>query len=265
EGGWASERGNLVAGLAKIGGAVASGIVRFAGDGASRLGRFADRLNKVSSKLSAVGSGIASFDGYRKASAAVSQAKEALEAAQASGNPRAIADAEKRLSQAESQKRAALIGGASGTLNAVAAWTDNRSLFKGQSQQIPPPASSRQFNLRLASQALGVAQGVAGKDLASAAVSALSMSATLANNPGKVDPPGQAAHRWNDAANLAQAGLGYYQAEKGRRAANDAVTDAQQRLDAARRTGDLEAIRQAEAALKQAQAGAESALMSGIA
>ncbi len=259
--------GNIVGGLANIGGAFANGIAGFAANGATRLGRVADTLNKVSSKMSAAGAAISSIDGYRKASQALSQAKEALETAQASGNPRAIADAQKRLSQAENQKRGALIGGAAGAMTAVSAWTDNRSLFAGESKQIPPATQRLQFNARLASQALGVAQGVASKDFAAAAVSALSVTATLKNAPQEkgAPPRGQSAHRFNEAANMAQAGLGYYQAEKGRNAANAAVTDARSRLDAAKRTGGPEAIRQAEAALKEARAGAESALMGGIA
>src|SRR5262249_15626295 len=67
----------------------------------------------------------------------------------------------------------------------------------------------------------------------------------------------------NDVANMAQAGLGYYQAEKGRNAANQAVADAQKRLDAARRDGNPELIRQAQTDLDAAKATAESALMGG--
>jgi hypothetical protein len=258
--------GNLLGGLANIGGALAGGLAAFAGSGATRLGQLADKLNRVSSKMSAVGTGVASFEGYRKASQAVAAAKQALQVAQASGDARAIAAAQRQLSQAESRKRAALIGGAAGAASAASAWSENRSLFAGQSKQIPPAAARQQQNLRLASQVLGVAQGVAGKDLAAAAVSGLSIGATVANAPRSGDVPRSAsALRLNDAANLAQAALGYYQAERGRTATDGAVADAQARLDAARASGSAEAMRQAEADLRRAKADAESALMGGIA
>jgi hypothetical protein len=160
--------------------------------------------------MSAVGTGVAFFEGYRKASQAVSAAKEAQQAAQASGDVRAIAAAQRQLSRAESQKRAAVLGAAAGAATAASAWSDDRSLFAGQSRQIEPARARQQQNLRLASQVLGVAQGVAGKDLGSAAVSGLSVGATLANAPQAGDVPRSAsAIRPNDAANLAQAALGY--------------------------------------------------------
>jgi LysM repeat protein len=262
----AAKSGNLVSGLANIGGAFATGLAEFAGKGATGLGQLADKLNRVSSKMSAVGTGVASFEGYKKASQAVSAAKEALRAAQASGDARAIAAAQRQLSQAENQKRAALIGGAAGAATAASAWADDRSLFAGQSKQIEPATARQQQNLRLVSQALGVAQGVAAKDLASAAVSGLAIGATLANAPQAAGQSrSTSATLLNDAANLAQAALGYYQAEKGRTAADGAVAQAQSRLDAARASGNPEAVRQAEADLRRAKAGAESALMGGIA
>ncbi len=125
---------------------------------------------------------------------------------------------------------------------------------------MPPAQTALERNLQFASRALGVAQGVAGKDYTRAAVSAFSLGATV-NSTRK----GGAENRWNDAANMAQAGLDYHQAEKGRTAATQAVTDAQKRLDAAKRNGNPEVIRQAEADLKRARGAAESALMGGIA
>src|SRR4029453_10999853 len=100
--------------------------------------RFADNLNKVSTKLSAVGTGVASFEGYKRASAAVADAKEGLQAAHASGDALAIAAAQKRVAQAESQKRAAVLGGAVGAATAASAWVENRSLFPDQSKATPP-------------------------------------------------------------------------------------------------------------------------------
>ncbi len=252
--------GNILGGLASIGSGIASGISSFATSATKGLGKFSNSLNKVSTKLSAVGTGVASFEAYKKASQAVSEAKEALQAAQASGDARAIAAAQKQLSQAETQKRAALIGGTAGAATAASALVGSRGLFPGKSKAESPAQSRLESNLQLVSRGLGVAQGVVEKDYAGAAVAGLSLGATVnsAQRGGK-------ENRLNDAANLAQAGLGYYQAEKGRTAANQAVSDAQRRLEAARRGGNPEVIQQAEADLKKAKGAAESALMGGIA
>ena len=252
--------GNVIGGLASIGSGIASGVSTFASSAAKGLGKFADNLNKVSTKMSAVGTGVASFEAYRKAGRAVEEAKEALRSAQASGDARAIAAAEQQLSQAESQKRAAVIGGAAGAASAASAWVENRSLFADQSKATPPAQTALQSRLRLATQGLGVAQSVAAKDVAGAAVAALSLGSTISSAQ-----KGGRENRLNDAANLAQAGLSYYQAEKGRTSANQAVSDAQARLDAAKRDGNAEVVRQAEADLKAAKGAAESALMGGIA
>jgi hypothetical protein len=68
----------------------------------------------------------------------------------------------------------------------------------------------------------------------------------------------------NDLSNLADAGLAYRQSDQAEQAANQAVADAERVLQAARRSGNPAAIREAEAQLQTARRGAEGALMGGI-
>ena len=253
-------RGSLIGGLASIGGAVAGGLGAVAKGAETSLGKFADRLNSVSTRLSAAATGAASLEAYRSAGRAVEQAKAALAEAQASGDQRAIALARRQLDQTERQKRSALIGGVAGSLSAASMWVGDRSLFAGESRQQSPARTRLESNLQLVSRGLGVAQGVASRDFASAAVSALSVGATVGSARR-----GGAPNTLNDAANLAQAGLGYYQASRAEAASGQAVQAAQARLEAARRSGDPEAIRQADQALKAARKEAEGALMGGMA
>ena len=247
---------NWIGGLASIASAAGSGLKSVS----DRFANVADKLDRYASKASAIGAGVASFDAYRKASRAVTEAKEALKTAQASGDAKAIKAAKQALEQAETQKRAAAIGGAAGAATAASALAGSRSLFPGQSKAESPARTALERNLQYAARALGVAQGAAGKDYARAAVSAFSLGATV-NSAAK----GGAENRWNDAANIAQAALDYHQAEKGRSAANQAVADAQKRLDAAKRDGNPELVQKAEADLKKAKRAAESAFMGGLA
>jgi hypothetical protein len=68
----------------------------------------------------------------------------------------------------------------------------------------------------------------------------------------------------NDLSNLADAVLGYRQAEKADSSAALAVEAAEQALAAARRSGNPESIRLAEAQLREASRSAEGALMGSI-
>ncbi|MCI0372276.1 MAG: hypothetical protein L0214_13115, partial [candidate division NC10 bacterium] len=138
--------GNWMGGLASLGSVVGSTLKGVSGT----LGKIADKLDQVSSKASAVGAGVASFEAYKRASQAVSEAKEALQAAQASGDTRAIAAAQKALSQAETQKRAALTGGAAGAATAASALAGSRSLFRGQSEAVRPAQTALERNLQFA-------------------------------------------------------------------------------------------------------------------
>jgi hypothetical protein len=67
-----------------------------------------------------------------------------------------------------------------------------------------------------------------------------------------------------DAANLADAALGYYQTNRSLAATDLAVTDAEKALATAHRSGDAVAIQQAEATLDQARQAREGALMGAI-
>ncbi|MGH2628383.1 MAG: hypothetical protein ACRDHY_17225, partial [Anaerolineales bacterium] len=136
--------GNWVGGLASLGSVAGSALKGLSGN----LGKIADALERVSTKASAIGAGVASFEGYKRASQAVKDAKEAFQAAEAKGDARGIAAAQKKLSQAETEKRAAVIGAAAGAGTAAAALAGARGLFPGKSKANNPAQTALERNLQ---------------------------------------------------------------------------------------------------------------------
>jgi LysM repeat protein len=132
----------------------------------------------------------------------------------------------------------------------------------GQAVDTPGARLTLDAALRTAWRGLNVAQGIHDRDFAAAGVSALGLAA-VARQATDAEP--SKGLGLTDAANIADAALGYHQASRGEAAANAAVADAERALRLARSTGDPAAIRQAEANLQQTRKAREGALMSGIA
>ena len=113
----------------------------------------------------------------------------------------------------------------------------------GEAVDTPEARVTLDVALRTASRGLGVAQGIHDRDYAAAGVSALGLAAVGRQATGA--EPGRTLGL-SDAANLADAALGYHQASRGEASGNAAVADAERALRVARYTGDPAAIRQAE-------------------
>ncbi len=273
-------QGNILGGLASIGAAVAGGIGRGAGSATTGLQRFADRLGQVSGHLQGVAQGLNAVQSYRAADRAVRAAREMLAQAEASGDPRAIAAARRQLEEAERGKRAALLRGL-GTAAMVGADTvgQYRRPAPGQPSDRPTAGTRLESALRIASRSLSTADSVVIRDWEAAGVGALGVAAGVADlrsqRPAENRSPAEAwadgvlgsgprVSTLNDAANVADAALAYRQAERAQAAAEAAVKDAERALDLARRTGEAEAIRQAEDNLWRARRSAEGALMGQI-
>lgn len=273
-------QGNVLGGLASLGAAVAGGIGRGAGSATTGLQRFADRLGQVSGHLQGVAQGLNAVQSYRAADRAVRAAREMLAQAEASGDPRAIAAARRQLEEAERGKRAALLQGL-GTAAMVGADTvgQYRRPAPGQPLDRPTAGTRLESALRIASRSLSTAGSVVIRDWEAAGVGALGVAAGVADlrshRPAENRSPAEAwadgvlgtgprVSTLNDAANVADAALAYRQAERAQAAAEAAVKDAERALDVARRSGESEAIRQAEDNLRQARRAAEGALMGQI-
>jgi tetratricopeptide (TPR) repeat protein len=273
-------QGNVLSGLASIGAAVAGGIGRGAGNAASGLQRFADRLGQVSGHLQSVAQGVGAVQSYRAADRAVRAAREALARAEASGDVRAITAARQQLEQAERSKRAALLQGV-GTAAMIGADTVGQYRRPAPGQPIDRPTAGTRLEsaLRIVSRGSSTAGSVVLRDWEAAGVGALGVAAGISDLRGSGSPENQSAAErradtilgsgprvstLNDAANMADAALGYRQAERVQEAAEAAVKDAERALDIARRSGDAQAIREAEESLRQARRAAEGALMGEI-
>ncbi|HEX9188082.1 MAG TPA: hypothetical protein VGB87_13475, partial [Vicinamibacteria bacterium] len=278
------KQGNVLGGLANIGGAVASGIGSLAATAGDRLDRLSKGLADTSDKLLKAATGVSAARDYQRASRDLVAARQALFAARASGNPQAIAEATKRLEAAERAKQAALFSGVgSAAMVAADLAGERRTPGTGQPQDRPAAASGLEAGLRAASRGLSAAGNVARRDWEGVGVDALGAAAALqsAQRPkeeGWRSPVEQEAaaelqrllgpraqtSTLNDLSNLADAGLAHRQSDQAEEAANQAVADAERVLQAARRTGNPAAIREAEAQLHTARRGAEGALMGGI-
>jgi LysM repeat protein len=253
-----ARRGNLLGGLAGIGSGLAGGIGAFAGDMSKGLGKAAERLDHYSNRLSAVAAGTQAARSYQVARQAVDEARQALATAQASGDRRAVAEAQRQLTQVERQQRASLLGAAGGAFEAASLWVGDKASFPGQAKK-PAAGVGLESRLQLASRSLSVARDVSAGDYVSAAVSGLGVAANLdvARHPGGTT--------LGDASRLADAGFGAYRSQRGLESAHAAVADAEARVRIARASGDRAAVEQAEAALRQARRGLETSVMGAIA
>jgi hypothetical protein len=254
-------QGSVLGGLAALGSGVADAIGRAAEGAATGLQRFANRLGDTSAKLSYAARGIGIVDGYRAASGAVNAARVALREAEASGDPAQVAAARQQLEAAEKAKTSALLGGAASAAGLAADVRSDYAPFPGGPSESPIPQGALDQALRGASRGLGVAEGVQSGDWASVGVNALGVAAV-----GRAATGGESPEKMGltDAANLADAALGYYQTGRGLAAADRAVTDAEDAVGRARRSGDPVAIERAEATLDQARRAREGALMGAI-
>ena len=255
-------QGNLLGGLAAIGSGVAGGIGSLAKAAGDRLGRAAARLGEVSTKLAQAGQAVSTVQSYRSAGRAVSEAKAALRRAEATGDRGAIAAARERLAQAESAKTSAVLGSVAQAASLAADVRASYARQPGQEVDTPAARLTLDLALRTAWRGLNVAQGIHDRDFAAAGVSALGLAAVGRQATG-AEPSKRLG--LTDAANMADAALGYHQASRGEAAANAAVADAERALRLVRSTGDPAAIRQAEANLQQTRKAREGALMGGIA
>jgi hypothetical protein len=256
------KQGSVLGGLAAIGSGVAGGIGSFAktvGDGLSGV---AKRLGDFSTRLAQGGQAVSVVESYRSAGWAVSEAKTALRQAEASGDRAAIAAAQEQLARAESAKTGAVLGSVAQAASLAA---DVRAAYArqpGEAVNTPGARVTLDVALRTAWRGLNVARGIHDRDYAAAGASALGLAAVTRQAAG-AEPSDELG--LTDAANMADAALGYHQASQGEDAANAAVADAERALRAARLGGDAAAIRQAEANLAEARKSREGALMGGIA
>ena len=254
-------QGSVLGGLASIGSGVAGAIGSAAEGTATGLQRFANGLGDASMRLSHAAQGISIVEGYRAAGRAVNDARIALRQAEASGDAAQIAAAREQLQQAERAKTGALLGSAASAAGLAADMRASYTHFVGAARKTPPPLNLTDQVLRGASRGLNVAQGVHGGDLAAAGVNALGLAAV-----GRAAAGRESADKLGltDAANMADAALGYHQASRSAAAADRAVSDAERALQAARLSGDAAAVAQAEANLGQARRSREGALMGSI-
>ena len=170
--------GSLLGGLASIGSVVAGGIRTFAGDRSSGLWKVAERLGHYSNRLSAVAAGTQAAGSYQVARQAVDEARRALAAAQASGDRRAIAEAQRQLTQVERQRRASLLGAAGGAFEAASLWVGDKASFPDHAKN-PAVGVGLESGLQLASRGPSVARDLSAGDFASGAVSSLGVAANL--------------------------------------------------------------------------------------
>jgi LysM repeat protein len=256
------KQGSVLGGLAAIGSGVAGGIGSFAKTVGDGLNGVAKRLGDFSTRLAQGGQAVSIVESYRSAGRAVSAAKAALRQAEASGDRTAIAAAQEQLTRAESAKTGAVLGSVAQAASLAA---DVRAVYAqqpGDAVNTPGARVTLDAALRTAWRGLNVARGIHDRDYAAAGASALGLAAVTRQAAG-AEPSDELG--LTDAANMADAALGYHQASRGEDAANAAVADAERALRAARLGGDAAAIRQAEANLEQARRSREGALMGGIA
>jgi hypothetical protein len=256
----AIRQGSVLGGLANIGGAVASGIGGLAGKTADKLNNFGKTLGDVSDGMLKAATGLSALQAYQRAGRAVDEAKKALAAAQVSGDSRQVEAARRQLEDAERAKQGALFGGlGSAAMVAADMVGGKKTPAPGQSLN-RQPAFGMDAALRAASRGLSLTGNVATKDWESAGASALGMAAVLEGPRG-----GSRTLSLRNAANLTDAAVGEHKALSAENKANRAVAQAALALDAARRSGDREAIAAADEALKQARGAAEGALIGEIA
>jgi hypothetical protein len=255
-------QGNVLGGLAAIGSGVADGIGAFAGAAGDGLGRAAARLGELSRNLAHAGQAVSTVEAYRSADRAVSQARAALRQAEATGDRVEIQAARERLARAESAKTSAVLGSAASAASLAADMRASYAKQPGEAVKTPAAKLSLDVALRTAWRGLGVARGIHDLDYAAAGVNALGLAAVGRQVTGSEPAKGLGL---TDAANMADAALGYHQASRGEGAANAVVEDAERALRVARNTGDPAAIRHAEANLAEARRAREGALMGGIA
>jgi hypothetical protein len=173
-------RGSFLSGLANIGGALAGGLGSFARGAEKGLGGFAAKLGGIANDLLKAGMVVDAARSYRGAAKGVSEAKRALAAAQASGDAAAIAAAQSRLTEAERAKKAALFSGL-GTAAMLAADRagQRRTPEAGEGLNRPPAASPLEAGLRAASRGLSAASSLTTRDWEGAAVAGLGAAAAF--------------------------------------------------------------------------------------
>jgi LysM repeat protein len=256
------KQGSVLGGLAATFSGMASGIASFAKAAGDGLNGVAAKLRDVSTGLAQAGQAVSAVESYRSAGRAVSEAQAALRQAEATGDKAAIAAAREQLARAESAKTSAVLGSVAQAASLAADVRAGYARQPGEAVSTPGAKVTLDVALRTAWRGLNVARAVHDRDYAAAGVSALGLAAVGRQATG-AEP--SAALGLTDAANMADAALGYHEASRGEDAANAAVADAERALRAARLGGDAGAIRQAEANLQQARKAREGALMGAVA
>jgi LysM repeat protein len=253
------KRGSLIGGLANVAQGFAGGIAGFGSGVGGALQSAGGRLADVGNHLSQASAVFSGIQGYRSAQRGLDEARRALRAAETSGDPRAIAQAREQLEAAERTKSAALLGGAASLVMVGADAIGGRAVAAEGPRTRGMADAGLESHLRMAAGGLGLAAGVVERDWAAAAASGLGLGAAVEGGR-----EGRHAKSLNEAANVAQATLGYERARRAESQARGAVEELEVRLETARRSGSAEAIRQAEAELARARQGVGDAVVGSV-
>jgi hypothetical protein len=286
------ERGSLGGALTGAAGVAngLSGVLQGAGATANpSLGHLADDLSSIGRTLGRVGAGIGAAEGYIQANRAVAAAREELQQARATGDPAQIQAAERRLAEAEEGKRSAVLGGLAATGQIAGDTLSRNSQGQTEPRTAQMPVTGRsgfQVGAEIFSRGMATARGINEDDLLAAGAEALGGLAAarqgtrplreekvigpdglpivlkdLQGNP-LVDEHGNRLYLTtddfdlvNEASSVLDGLADWRQAARAEGQAREAVDRAEQALSLARALGDPEAIREAEASLREMRQG----------
>ena len=264
-----------------------SGALRGAGASASSpLVSIADDVGRA---LHRVGAGLGAADGYIHANRAVSDAKEALERARATGDAAEIRRAEERLAEAERAKRSAVLGGlaAAGQIAGDALSFESDGQSEPRAGEVPTGGRSGfQVGAEIFSRGMNMARGLNEDDLLRAGTEAIgglaaarqgtdplreervigpdSLPIVLRDENGNplIDELGRRLYLTtndfdltNEASSVLDGLAEWRDAARVENQARDAVEGAEQALALARSSGNPEAIAEAEANLRATRQG----------
>lgn len=216
---------------------LASGILSLAGtavDGLKLGGVQSGALTQVSNTSSQVSKNLqvaGAVEGIISSSRQLGSAEAALRAAQANGDPAAIAAAEARLESARKSRTTSLLNGVSAGLN-----------FAGER------AGSK--DLKTAGKIAGVGTKLVGGKWVGAATSGLGVVANFGDSASL-----------KEIANLAQAGSNFAAAMQAEQKAQKSVKQAEEALKLAQKSGQPAAIQAAQASLDKARQGRDAAAL----
>ncbi len=271
--------GNFISGVGGIVNGIGGGIQ--AAGGSSAAGSVSNAFSDAGRVLGQVGAAVGGAENYVHANREVRAAREAVEQAQASGDPAKIRRAEQQLVEAERAKRSAILGGLA-TAGQIAANTLSRNP-QGQTDsrtgQVPAQGRSPfQVGAEVFSRGMNVARGINDRDYFAAGVEALGAAAAARQGTKAIAEeyiirdgkrirvfdsdgqpiPGEYLKRddfnfLNQASSVLDGLNDWRGAERGERQARDAVNRAKAFLDQAMASGDPEAIHEAEEGLRRAR------------